>query len=61
MYHHQMYNLIIEFSEWGLIEWHMLLGTCHSDLCTNRFHFYSNVVIRDLSGNVTLLGGNYIV
>lgn len=56
-----MYNLIIEFSEWGLIEWHMLLGTCHSDLCTNRFHFYSNVVIRDLSGNVTLLGGNYIV
>ena len=39
---------------WGWGEWWF-------DLCTNRFHFYGVAVIRDLSGNLTLLGRNYFV
>ncbi len=62
MYHHQKYYLI---SELGIVE-RAIRGPPHGgdgwhDLCTNRFHFYCDGVIRDLSGNLTLLGRNYFV
>lgn len=49
MYGYTMYYLIIDCSERPLIDWHMILSTCHFDLDTNRFHLYSDVAIRHLA------------